>query len=264
MLTLDNYFSDDAGKEYLSNSQFKAFQKCEFSAHAQYVTGEYKRPVTDALLIGSYVDSYFSGEFENWIEKNKSEIQTKAGKNRAPFINADNMIKRIEQDELFLSCMRGLKQQVLTPVIGGVKWKCLPDFVDVNLSICYDLKTTKSFSLDWNDKHKKKLPFYESFNYFLQLAIYREALKQKYDKVFAMAICAVTKEATPDIKILSFESDECLERFDREIKNVLEYQETIVKIKKGEFTGKLTRCEECEWCKKTKKLDTFEEAQVIL
>jgi hypothetical protein len=159
--------------------------------------------------------------------------------------------------------MQGLKQQVLTPVIGGVKWKCLPDFIDVDLNICYDLKTTKGFSWDWNDSHKKKLPFYENFNYFLQLAIYREALLQKYGSLFDMNICAITKEKVPDIKILSFESDECIERFDRELANVLEYQQFIVKIKKGEVK-ELTRCEECDYCKQTKVINEFEDAVVVL
>ena len=262
-LTLDNYFSFEADKEYLSVSQYKAFKNCEFSAHAQYVTGDYERPVTDALLVGSYVDAYFAGTLEAWKEEHP-EILISKKTLKAPFAGADVMIARIERDELFMSCMQGLKQQILTPVLNGVKWKCLPDFVNVEDSICYDLKTTKSFAPEWSAKHRQKVPFYEVYNYFLQLAVYHIALQQKYEKLFDMVICAVTKEKTPDIKILDFSDSDCQYRMNSEIQELYEYQQFIVKIKAGKVPAEeLRRCEDCEYCRQTKKLTSFEPAIVI-
>ena len=46
--------------EYMSVSQFKAFEKCQHLALAK-VKGKYKREKTTALLVGSYVDAYFEG-----------------------------------------------------------------------------------------------------------------------------------------------------------------------------------------------------------
>ena len=63
ILTSSNYHSVDANKEYWSVSLFKAFDKCEASGLAQ-VRGQYEREETDSLLIGSYVDAYFSGEMD--------------------------------------------------------------------------------------------------------------------------------------------------------------------------------------------------------
>lgn len=262
LLTNDNYFSLESGQEYLSVSQFKSFRKCELSVYAQ-VTGKYKRPITDDLLVGSYVDAYFSGTFDDWKEKHP-EIYGKTKKLKAPFVKADLMIERIKQDDLFMSTMQGLKQQVLIADINGVKWKCLPDFIDEFSNICFDLKTTKDFQLTWSDQLKRKVEFYENFNYFLQLAVYQLALFQKYNKIFDMAISAVTKEPVPDIKIIKFTSDECLDRFENELNIVKEYQGFVVDIKAGNIpVDELRSCGTCNYCKQTKKLTNFEDAIVI-
>ena len=53
-LTNSNYYTPEADRAFWSTSQFKAFDKCEASGLAM-VRGEYERPETDALLLGSYV-----------------------------------------------------------------------------------------------------------------------------------------------------------------------------------------------------------------
>ena len=63
LLNKENYFSKEANAEYWSVSQFKAFNRCEAAGLAE-ARGIYEREETDALLIGSYVDAYFSGELE--------------------------------------------------------------------------------------------------------------------------------------------------------------------------------------------------------
>ena len=59
-VTAENYFSPESNMKYMGSSQFKAFQKCEAAALAE-LKGEYVRPPSDALLIGSYVDAHFEG-----------------------------------------------------------------------------------------------------------------------------------------------------------------------------------------------------------
>ena len=65
-LTADNYYSDEANREYLSVSQFKDFvgtygrMGCEEMALAK-IRGEYKTEPSNAMMIGSYVDSYYEG-----------------------------------------------------------------------------------------------------------------------------------------------------------------------------------------------------------
>ena len=80
-LTNQNYFSVEANREYFSVSQFKSFKECEERAMAE-VTGRYIRPETKDLLMGSYVDAYFSGEMpmfemehpEIWNRDRKSVV----------------------------------------------------------------------------------------------------------------------------------------------------------------------------------------------
>lgn len=62
-LTNENYFSSENNRKYMSASQFKSFMKCEAETLAE-IEGKYQREVTDALLIGSFVDAHFEG---GWI-----------------------------------------------------------------------------------------------------------------------------------------------------------------------------------------------------
>ena len=64
-LTSSNYYTPEANREYWSVSLFKAFDKCEASGLAQ-ARGQYEREETDALLIGSYVDAYFTGDLDEF------------------------------------------------------------------------------------------------------------------------------------------------------------------------------------------------------
>ena len=262
-LTNDNYFSKEADMQYLSVSQYKAFTTCEFAAYHKYVTGKNQPETSDALLIGAYVDAYFSGEFKKWVEKHP-EIFTNKGDLRAQFKHADVMINHIQRDELFMSTLQGEKQKIIIVDIDGIMWKCKPDFIDLENLRCFDLKTTKSFALEWDEYRKCKLPFYENYNYFLQFAVYKEALYQQYDKaIFDMFISAITKEPSPDIKILSFNNMQCRDRMTQEFEIAKINQDTILKIKEGDISeDQLIRCEQCDYCKQTKKLKIFEDAEV--
>ena len=56
MLTNENYFSVENNMAYMGHSQFLAFQRCEAAALAE-ARGEYTRPSSTAMLVGSYVDA---------------------------------------------------------------------------------------------------------------------------------------------------------------------------------------------------------------
>ena len=66
-LNQENYYSDDANREFFSVSQYKSFMSCEARAMAE-ISGEYVRPVTRALLVGSFVDRYFEGTLEDFMK----------------------------------------------------------------------------------------------------------------------------------------------------------------------------------------------------
>ena len=85
-LTDSNYYSTSADQYYFSVSQYKSFCKCEAAAMAQ-IYGKYERPMTRALLVGSFVDAYFEGTLEEFMEKNPS-VFTRKNELRSEFKKA--------------------------------------------------------------------------------------------------------------------------------------------------------------------------------
>ena len=100
-LDQENYYSQKANLEYMSASQFKDFCKCENEALAK-IMGETKEEPTKAMLVGSYVDAYFSGELEQFKEQNP-QIFKKDGTLLKDFEKANEIIEAIENDNLLLS-----------------------------------------------------------------------------------------------------------------------------------------------------------------
>ena len=124
-LTNDNYFSVEASMEYFGVSQIKAFNECEARALAE-CKGEYKRPDTVALLVGSYTDAYFEGTLENFKSEHP-EIFKKDGTLKADYAHANEIIGRVEQDPMFMEYMSGEKQVIKTGEIDGFPFKIKMD-----------------------------------------------------------------------------------------------------------------------------------------
>lgn len=106
ILKNSNYYSNEANRDYWSVSQFKLFSECEAAGLAS-VRGEYEREDTDSLLIGRYVDAYFSGEMEDFIRTDGDKIYQKNGKRYKKFDDADVMIDRVERDPLMMEFSKG-------------------------------------------------------------------------------------------------------------------------------------------------------------
>ena len=99
-LNNDNYYSKEANMEYLSVSWYKKFVTCEAKAVAE-LRGEWVEPPSTAMLIGSYVDSYFEGTLEDFKARTP-EIFKKDGSLKSDYIKAENIIQRVEKEELFM------------------------------------------------------------------------------------------------------------------------------------------------------------------
>ena len=80
VLTEDNYYSSEADKHFMSVHQYLDFSGhmgvvgCEERALAK-LNGEWKEETTDAMLVGSYVDSYFEGTLKQFL-KEHPEFET--------------------------------------------------------------------------------------------------------------------------------------------------------------------------------------------
>ena len=250
-LTSSNYFSAEANREYLSVSQYKDFvgstgiKGCEARALAE-LNGEYEREKSTALLVGSYVDSYFEGSLEKFKAEN-CEIFTKQGSLKAEYRQAEEIINRIERDPYFMRFMSGQKQVIMTGEIGGVPWKIKIDSYIPDICIV-DLKIVKSIR---NRVYVKKYGFTDfitNWGYEIQGAVYQEIVRQNTGKTLPFYIAAASKEKVTDIEIIQV-NDEALAGA---LEKVKEHVERVVKIKNGEIEPE--RCGTCDYCRLTKVL----------
>ena len=124
-LTDDNYYSQEANWEYMSASQFKSFRRCEEAAMAE-LRGEWGRKESSALLVGSYVDAYFSNELEQFKAAHP-ELFKRDGSLKAEFQNAHAVAERLNRDELARMLLSGKHQVIKTARIAGVWYKTKAD-----------------------------------------------------------------------------------------------------------------------------------------
>lgn len=245
-LTNGNYFSPDANKSFWSVSQFKEFDKCEALGLAS-AQGRFHRETTDALLIGSYVDAYFSGELDEFVGKHENEMFKKNGELYAKFENANKMINAVECQPLMMEYLEGEKQVVRTGKLFGVDWKIKMDVCNGERIV--DFKTVKDFEPLYKEGFGK-LNWIEYWGYDIQGAVYQkiEQISSGRDKPLPFYIVAVTKEKVPNVAVIQISQ------------SVLDTALSVVEAKIDKFdlmkTGEIEPegCGKCEYCKSVKVL----------
>lgn len=244
-LNNDNYYSQKANQAYFSVSQVKDFLKCEAYAMAK-INGEWVEPPTTPMLIGSYVDSYFEGTLEDFKVRTP-EIFKKDGSLKSDYIKAENIIQRVEKEELFMKCMSGEKQVIMTGELFGAKWKIKMDSYIPHEAIV-DLKVVQKVR-DISYKNGWKQSFIEKWGYDLHLGIYQEIVRQNTGETLPCIIAAVDKQDYPDLDCILI-PDEQLEFQRRELRWKMQ---RIIDVKNSNEEPK--RCGLCDYCRATKKLE---------
>ena len=246
-LTSSNYFSTEANKSFWSVSQFKAFDNCEAAAMAE-LKGEHEREMTKALLIGSYVDAYFSHELDEFMGEFGDVVYTKKGELRAEYGHANEIIDRIESDSLMMEFLtKGDTQVIKTGELFGVDWKIKIDVLHEDKIV--DLKIVKDFDDVYKDGFGYR-PWIEAWGYDIQGAIYQriEQISSGRPEPLPFYIVAATKEKTPDIDIVQI-PQHVLDAAFKGVENKIDHFDLV---KNGEIDAK--RCGVCDYCKKTKVL----------
>jgi len=221
----------------MSASQYKRFRDCEAAAMA-VLTGKYRTETTTAMLIGSYVDAYYSGDLEQFRAANP-DIYKRDGSLKAEFVQADQIIARINQDDMMRKYLAGQHQVILTGKIGTVPFKIRMDAYHPGSAIV-DLKVMRDFKPIW--KRGEKLHWIEAWGYDIQGAIYQAVEGHRLPFIIA----AATKEPTTDIELLSISNDHLHDVLNEIKQNAPRFDQ----IKKGIVEP--SRCERCDWCKQTK------------
>jgi hypothetical protein len=214
--------------------------------------GEWKREDTTALLVGSYVDSWFEGTLGTFKAVHP-EIFKKDGTLKAEYVKAEEIIARVSRDELFMKYMGGQKQAIRTGDIEGVPFKIKIDSYHKGKAIV-DLKVIRDFEPIWNEEKGISQDFIQYWGYDFQAAIYQAVEGEK----LPFYICAVTKEVTPDFAVIQIPQtwiDSAMAIIKNEIGIIDAY-------KRGEIEA--PRCERCAYCKETKKLSRVISADEFL
>ena len=239
-LTSKNYYSQEANQAYWSASFIKSMMDCPARTIAE-LEGKYFRPATVSLLIGSYVDSYFEGTLEQF-KGNHPELFKRDGTLKAEYLRANDMIRRAEQDPVFMEYTRGEKQVILTGEIEGLPFKAKLDIYQRGKRIV-DLKTVKDMEPMYRPG-QGKLSFAEYWNSPLQMAVYQAVEGHRLPCYLAV----ISKEDPSNIAVIEIPQ------------HTLDAEMEVLKERLPYFDAVRTkvieppRCEKCDYCRATNRL----------
>lgn len=252
-LNQKNYFSVEANKKFMSVSQYKSFCQCEAATlHNLEIPEENK---SEALLEGHLFEELVAGDAETYLSEHP-ELISSTGKTKGELkANYKTVLKSAEKfnsQKFFRSIIDKCdKQLILTGEIEGVAIKCALDLFDKKTNSIYDIKCMKDFKEQWSSEEKKYIPWYYHWGYVLQLAIYREIVRQNFGEPKEIGLLAASKEAVPDIEANSFSSD----LLDIELQEFKSKVKHFDNIKKGLEPARC--CGTCNYCKSIKEINNF-------
>ena len=244
-----NYRSPENERKYMSYSQFKDFLECEEMALA-VINQAYEKPTTKALLQGSYVDAYFSGELDEFKEKNPSIFKA-GGELKKDFEICNTVIQTIESDQAYREeFFSGDAQKILTGEIAGVPFKGKIDMLYPDKIV--DMKCMGSVDKVWSNEEHRYMPFYSFYKYHIQAAIYQELVRQNFGTKLPYFLAVTTKEDVPAKYAFEFSQDV----LDEGLEFVKALAPHFQALKDGKEQPKA--CGHCNFCKSTHKFTIFD------
>jgi hypothetical protein len=258
VLTPDNYYSPEANKFYMSVSQFKSFVPefggCEAKAMAE-LNGTYERKMTDALLVGSYVDAWCEGTLENFKVQHVNDIYDSRALKKNEYIllkkfqEADEIIEIIKRDKILMLALTGEKQKIFTANFMGIPWKIKMDVYNPEAGYFTDMKIMAGF---YDRFYNKELGIWENFiehyHYNLQMYVYAsiEKVVTGRKNYLEPYIGAISKETPCDKEVFKgFVSD-----FDSLQWVLDEKLPRVLDVKNGKEEPKA--CLRCDYCRSVK------------
>lgn len=264
-LTRENYFSQEAQMAYMGSSQFKDFLSCEAAALAK-IRGQYKPPASRSMLVGSYVDAWYSGELPDFTERHPDMFK-KDRTLKADFLAANAIIDRMQADQLYSLLMSGEKQVIRTGKIAGVPFKIKIDSL-LDAAACrqiaeefpgaapalgfgdgaiVDQKVIRDLGDVWSDEERRMVPFAQAWGYDIQGAIYQAV----EGHILPFLLAVGTREEPADLAALYIPDDALRAK----LYEVEDLAPRFQAIKEGREEPR--RCERCPWCRATRTLRTI-------
>lgn len=268
-VTAANYFDPDVEWAYMGSTQIKNFMACE-AAELARLRGQYVTPTTTAMLVGSYVDAHFEGTLDVFRGRHP-EIFKRDGTLKSEFSRANEIIERMERDELYMLLMGGQKQVVRTGEIAGVPVKIkidsLLDAADCReivrrfpgaaeaLGFCsgaiVDQKVMRSLEDAWDMEERRWVPWWRSWRYDIQGAVYQAV----EGRMLPFLLAAGTKEEKPDIRAV-YLPDAVLDAALAEVEELLPRFQAV---KEGREAPR--SCGTCPYCRAVRQLLTIENGE---
>lgn len=239
----DNYYSLESNQAFFSTSQYKDFCKCEAMALAK-IRGEYEPPITEALLLGSYLDSWMDGTLDDF-RKLHPEIFKRDGTLKAEYKKADVAIEKISKDELFMKYIGGEHQKILTFELCGVPWKAKLDSFHEGICIA-DLKYVRNYDSLWK------------YRYDTQGAVYVYGAEACGFGKLPFYLAAVTKDGVPDCDIFQVAQPQ----LDLALSEIKGNMERFILVKEG--IEQPIHCGTCDYCKTVKKARIRDFSELLL
>ena len=243
-LKQNNYYSSEANKNWMSVSQYKDFTRCEAMAMAK-INGEYIKPKSRALILGSLVDEMLTGTKKSqtvFMEENKQELFKKNGEPYADVAQALGTVELIKKQPLMMKYLSGQTQKIMTGEIEGVPFKIKMDsykkgeFI-ADLKYMASLRSPNMFE-----------PMVRYWNYIAQGSVYQEIVYQNTGKRLPFYLVVATKESPAHLDVCEIKQYD----LDEELENIKKRVGRFQAIKSGEIPPE--RCEEydCPYCTETR------------
>lgn len=253
-LNRKNYFSREAELAYMGSSSFKAWDilhtgGCEARELAKF-NDQWQDKENDAFLLGGYIHSWNEGDLQNFILEHP-EMFKKNGEIYAKFALGDVMINTLKNDPLVEKFREGAeKERIFTGIIAGVPFKIQIDILNIEKGYFADIKTTRNLSESYYNSHtKQRETFIDKYDYYTQIAIYAEILRQnlQMDTYLEPYLIVVDKQDIPDHEIIDMGNGFIEEKIE-EIKMRIP---RIMAVRNG--MEEPVACGKCDYCRSNKK-----------
>ena len=258
----ENYYGREANYAFLSNSQRKKFEECPAQWLATILGQWEDLSEKMALFEGQYLDvalTESSVRFARWCEKNSNRIYGRNGKKLKNFIYLDMAIETVRNEPLLMEYLTGQAQTIIAlEDFHGVPFRCKLDVLNLVKGFITDLKKTASLYFEqWSPKFMERVSYIDLYEYWVQLALYREAVWLKYNVELPCYIVAV--EAKPKDLENSKQVDRQIYHLDdfayleNEMRAAVTTLHQMQKIKDDALEpDEVLRCEKCAYCIDTK------------